>query len=310
MRRLLARALGAAVALSAVTMLSACSSPEPDPSVTASPVGEISQITVGQSETLAPSLTYEPGLDYEAEQSTVLWNGEGAPLEDGQPLLLDLYGESLSDATPVVNTFDGLPQSFVLTEESLGESLYAALIDLNVGARLLTVSPGDGTDDRPPVAIVMDVRSEAAVGEEVTAPEGMPAVSTDVDGAPMVAIPEDAPTVTNLQVATLIRGVGPRVNATSRVLVNYSAFYYSDGENDEDGEWAAGDLFRSSWSADQEPLTIEMDAGQAVQGLTQGILDQTEGSRVELVVPGTMGYPSRGTMVIVVDILDVWNSEE
>lgn len=304
MRRLLACALGAVVALSA------CTGTDPDPSVTASPVGDIDLITVGQSETLAPSLTYDTGLDYPQEQASVLWNGEGAPLEDGQPLLLDLYGESLTDATPVVNTFDGLPQSFVLTEESLGEALYETLVDLNVGARVLTVSPGDGSADQPPVAIVMDVRSEAAVGDQVAPPESMPSVTMDVDGAPMVEIAEDAPTVTDLQVATLIRGVGPQVTPTSRVLLNYSAFYYTDGENDEDGEWAAGDLFRSSWGTDQEPLTVDMDSGQAVQGLTQGILDQTEGSRVEIVVPGSMGYPSRGTMVIVVDILDVWNSEE
>ncbi|WP_084129781.1 FKBP-type peptidyl-prolyl cis-trans isomerase [Demequina sp. NBRC 110055] len=304
MRRLLACALGVVVALSA------CTGPDPDPSVTATPAGDISDIVVGQSDTLAPSLTFEPGLDYAQEQSLLLWNGEGAPLEDGQPLLLDLYGESLDDATPVVNTFDGLPQSFVLTEESLGESLYATLIDLNVGARVLTVSPGSGGEDQPPVTILMDVRAETAVGQQADAPAGMPAVSMGADGQPVVEIPEDAPVVSDLHVATLIRGVGPQVTTTSRVLVNYAAFYYADGENDEDGAWEAGDLFRSSWGADQEPLTLDMDAGEAVQGLTQGILDQTEGSRVEIVVPGSIGYPSRGTMVFVVDILDVWNSEE
>lgn len=303
------RRIIAPVAAAAVT-LAACTGPSPDPSVTASAAGDIAQITVGQSDTLAPSLTYEAGLTYTDQQSAVMWNGDGAALEDGQPLLLDLYGESLTDATPVVNTFDGLPQSFVLTEESLGEDLYASLIDLNVGARVLTVSPGDGSEDKPPVAIVMDVRSETAQGDEVPAPESMPAVSLDVDGAPQVTVADDAPTVDDLQIATLIRGSGPQVTATSRVLVNYTAFYYADGENAEDGAWEAGDVFRTSWPADVEPLTIDMDAGDTVTGITQGILDQTEGSRVELVIPATMGYPSRGTMVVVVDILDVWNSEE
>ncbi|WP_084078454.1 FKBP-type peptidyl-prolyl cis-trans isomerase [Demequina sp. NBRC 110057] len=296
--------------IAAALTLAACSDSAPEPSATASLTGDIGQITVGQSETLAPSLTFEPGMTYTGEQTQVVWNGEGAALEDGQPLLLDLYGESLTDATPVVNTFDGLPQSFVLTEESLGEALYDTLVDLNVGARVLTVSPGDGTEDQPPVAVVMDVRSESAVGDEVAAPDSMPKVTFDVDGAPQVTVAEDAPTVDDLQVATLIKGTGPQVSTVSRVLVNYSAFYYADGENDEDGAWSAGDVFRTSWPADVEPLTIDMDAGKTVTGLTQGILDQTEGSRVELVIPATMGYPSRGTMVVVVDILDVWNSEE
>ena len=47
----------------------------------------------------------------------------------------------------------------------------------------------------------------------------------------------------------------------------------------------------------------------AVPGLQQGLLDQTQGSQVMMVVPPTLGYPAIGTMVFVVDILDVWNPE-
>ena len=63
-----------------------------------------------------------------------------------------------------------------------------------------------------------------------------------------------------------------------------------------------------------EPATITVGHGQVVGGLDRGLLGQTVGSRVLLVVPPDDGYGAAGntgfgvrgsdTLVFVVDILD------
>ncbi|MDE0573197.1 FKBP-type peptidyl-prolyl cis-trans isomerase [Demequina sp. B12] len=330
----------AALAASVALVLGACTGPPADVDTSPTLSGDIDQITVGSSDTQAPSLTYEQGLEYDEAQTRLLWDGEGERLVSGQPLLLDVYGESLDSGDVVINTFDGSPEAYVLTPESVGQALYDVLVDARVGARVLALEPAelipqteqdqeaedeasedDGHDtvtEAPPVGLVVDVRSEHAVGEAQEPKSSMPEVVVDESGEPRVVIAEDAEPVADLQTATLIQGIGPQITATSRVTMNYAIFYYEDGETEgtnDDGEsetesWSAGDVFDSTWPVERAPYLLDMESGAVVSGMTAGLLDQTEGSRVELLVPSSMGYPLRGTMIMVIDILDVWNAED
>ncbi|WP_297082666.1 FKBP-type peptidyl-prolyl cis-trans isomerase [uncultured Demequina sp.] len=310
MRRLVAPALAAAL------VLAACSSDPDGTEATVSPSSGVDAITVGQSDTLAPEIEFEPGADYSMEQTRVLWEGEGDLLVDEQSLLLDIYGESLVDGTVIINTFDGSPTPFLLAPEILGDAMYEALSDVRVGARVLVVTPpGEGVAESEPIAMVVDVLPTGPVGDEVPPAAGMPTVAVSPSGQPRVTIPDDATAPADLQVATLVRGSGRQITADSQVLANYSIVYFSDSPADEEAgteageEWKAGEVFDSSWPAEREPLLVDMDEVSAVQGLQQGLLDQTEGSRVMMVVPPSLGYPAIGTTVFVVDILDVWNPE-
>lgn len=299
----------AALALAAALGVAGCAGAEDDPDATASPRGDISLITVGQSETNAPSLEYERGLTYVRAQTTLMWDGDGAPLQPGQPLLLDLYGESLDDGTPIENTYDGLPKSFILAPEIIGQDLYDTLVRAHVGARVLTVAPPESTDaEEPPVAMVIDVLSDRAVGDPLGQAEDMPQVTETDRGEPRLEVGDDVSLTGDLHVATLIRGDGSQVRADSRLTVNFTAFYLEDGE-DEDGPWEAGDIFETSWPVEQAPLVVDMAGPSTLPGLQQGLLDQTSRSRVLIIVPTTLGYPERGTMAFVIDILDVWNPE-
>ena len=63
-----------------------------------------------------------------------------------------------------------------------------------------------------------------------------------------------------------------------------------------------------------EPLGNEFDAAMLARAcagkktsLKAALLDQTVGSQVLIVAPPSAGYPEEGTLVFVVDILDVWN---
>lgn len=310
------RAALLAAATAAAVVLSACSQDADAPDPSASPSGGVEAITVVQSETLAPDIEFEPGLDYGTEETELLWDGDGDALAADDPLLLDIYGESLVDGTVIINTFDGSPTSFLLAREIVGDAMYEALIDVHVGARVLVVTPpGEGVAESEPVALVVDVLPTRPTGEQVEPAAGMPTVTTLETGEPQVAIPADAVAPGELQVATLVRGSGPQITAASQVLANYSIVYFADSPADEEagtaaGEaWKAGDVFDSSWPAEREPLLVDMDEVSAVPGLQQGLLDQTQGSQVMMVVPPALGYPANGTMVFVVDILDVWNPE-
>ncbi|MDN4479340.1 FKBP-type peptidyl-prolyl cis-trans isomerase [Demequina muriae] len=300
---------GAACALALV--LSACSATEDGAEASASASGDIDLVTVVQSDTLAPDIEFQPGLDYLEEQTSVLWEGDGEALQEGQPLLLDIYGESLVDGTVMMNTFDGSPESFLMAPEIVGEGIYEALQTVRVGGRVLVVSPpGQGEDEHEPVALVVDVLPTHAQGEDQQPVAGMPEVTLGVEGEPIVEIDPDREASPDLEVATLINGGGTQVRSTSHVLVNYTMVHHDDSTADADEEWKAGDVFDSSWDSEREPLLVEMDEVSAVPGFQQGLLDQRAGSRVLMVVPPTLGYPERGSMIIVVDILDVWNPEE
>ncbi|GIG54463.1 FKBP-type peptidyl-prolyl cis-trans isomerase [Demequina activiva] len=312
MRRLAVLAVASVTALA----LSACSNDSEAPDASASPSGGVEAITVAQSETLAPDIEFTAGLDYDVEETQVLWEGEGEPLVADQALLLDVYGESLVDGTVIINTFDGTPTPNLLSREMIGDAMYDALLGVRVGARVLVVTPpGDGVAESEPIALVVDVLPTRPVGDEVPPAEGMPTVSTLSSGEPQVTIHDGVEPTGDLQVSTLVRGSGPQISPASHVLANYSIVYYADSPADKDAgleageQWAAGDVFDSSWAAEREPLLVDMDEVSAVPGLQQGLLDQTQGSQVMMVVPPSLGYPALGTMVFVVDILDVWNPE-
>ncbi|WP_156159171.1 FKBP-type peptidyl-prolyl cis-trans isomerase [Demequina gelatinilytica] len=301
----------AVLALALVPLaLGGCSASPLSAEPSSSTGGDIADIVIGGSDTLAPSLEFIPGLDYTTEQSELVWDGDGEHLEDGQPLLLDIYGASLDDGTTLINTYDGLPRSFLLAPEVVGEELYQRLLHVRVGARLLVVAPpsSDAGTEEPPIAMVVDVLPDHAMGDEVAANPDLPAVTLDeVTGEPSVELPKGDPPA-DLQVATLIKGAGAQVKDGSYLTVNYTAWYWSKGK-DEDGSWKRGDVLDSSWPVEAAPFELQIGSGQVIRGLDEGLLDQTAGSQVLLVVPASYGYATKGTLVFVVDILDVWNPE-
>jgi peptidylprolyl isomerase len=76
--------------------------------------------------------------------------------------------------------------------------------------------------------------------------------------------------------------------------------------------WRTKKVFDSSWTRKQ-PYTTPIGVGQVIKGWDTGLVGQTVGSRVLLVVPPADGYGSAGssaagikgtdTLVFVVDII-------
>lgn len=289
-----------ALVVAGTLALSACNSTEPDSTASATTRGSLELITIGQSETLAPALEYEPGLEYRRPENRQVWEGDGGVLVDGQPLLLDIYGESLEDGTVLINTYDGLPRPFYLAPELLGDALYDALRRANVGARFLHIAPeGEGDSSDPPMVLVIDVLHARAHGTAVEPRSDHPIVVLGATGEPQITMREGVEAPRELQVATLIQGDGDQIREGSHISVNYKAVFYDTGE-----------IFDSSWEPGKAPLETEIGVGKALLGWEQGLIDQAAGSQVILIIPPALAYPDQGTMVFVIDILDVWNPEE
>lgn len=301
------RARALALIAAAVLTLGACSEAGPGTSQSGS-AASIDDIVIGTSDALAPTITLPTDETFTEPQGKIVWQGDGAALQDNQPLLLDIYGVSLEDGSVIVNTFDGLPRSYVLAREVLGDELYELLIDSNVGTRALVVAPAQVAPDGsvspsaepatdPDVAMVVDVLSDRAVGTPIDQRDDLPTVKLNEDtGEPTITIGKDLTEPTSVQSETLIQGDGPQVKEGSYIIVNYKAVHWSDGSE-----------YASSWPTGTAPFATQIGTGQVIPAWDEALLDQTVGSQVLVVAPPEFGYPDEGTLVFVVDILDVWN---
>ena len=106
-----------------------------------------------------------------------------------------------------------------------------------------------------------------------------------------------------LQVKTLIKGTGPVVKKGDNIVVKYNGLHLADREG------PSSPRGRTATSRTSTPI----GEGAVINGWDTGLVGQTVGSRVLLVIPPAQGYGSAGssqvgikgtdTLVFVVDIL-------
>jgi peptidylprolyl isomerase len=109
------------------------------------------------------------------------------------------------------------------------------------------------------------------------------------------------PAPTKLVIQPLIKGAGPVVKTGQTLTASYVGLVYGTGK-----------VFDSSYKSGNR-LEQTVGAGKLVPGFDKGIVGQTAGSRVLLVLPPAEGYGKAGngaagikgtdTLVFVVDIL-------
>lgn len=270
------------VAVLATALLVGCSPrSEPAPEV---------DVTGGAGE--EPSLEYTPPLTISEATSEVLWEGTGPELEDSGPVLLDYRLQRADDGSLVEETYSTVPKPFTLTPEVLSADLHEALDGRTVGSRLLLLLPATSDTSSFASVMVVDVRPTRAWGEPVEPREGLPAVTLAEDGEPLIETPQGDPP-RSLVVQALLRGDGDQVVEGSTVTVQYTGVRWSDGS-----------MYDSSW-VQGGPESFDLGSG-VLPGLAEGLLEQTVGSQVMLVIPPESGGAVGGeedTLVLVVDIL-------
>ena len=238
-----------------------------------------------------PVVTFDVPLAVREPSVTVVIDGEGSPLVEGSAVLVDWIGFDGSTGDVIAETYTSGPEVFAFTPESLGDDLYAAVSASGTNDRVLYLEPATGAEGLPASHIVVvDVKPARAQGSPVTPGPGLPAVTLAEDGAPTVTIPGSPPPPDRVE-QVLIKGSGAQVEPGTELVVQFLLVRWSDGEVEET-TWGEGELPQ------------RLDLSTAIPGLATGLLDQTVGSQVLLVVPPAEALGT-DTLVFVVDILAV-----
>ncbi|ACQ80487.1 peptidylprolyl isomerase FKBP-type [Beutenbergia cavernae DSM 12333] len=271
--------LGAVLAAVVLAAGAACA-PEP----------EAPQVEVGGDVGQRPQVHFDvPHPVTETTTETIVM-GDGAQVEDGRGVLFSYLGLDATTGETLADSYSTLPDARLATEDELGADLYDTIVGVREGSRVLRQEVG--TVGKPdPVVLVVDILPTRAVGEPVEPPAGLPTVALDDVGAPTITIPDGATPPSSLTTATLIRGSGPQVATGQSVSVQFTAVRWSDGS-----------VFDSTWESGGPPQAKRLD--DALPGWRTGIVDQTVGSQVLMVIPPELGN-GVDTLVYVVDILAV-----
>ncbi len=219
-----------------------------------------------------------------------------------------LLGSSYSTGAPSVFYGQLLP------------GLTTALNGQKFGSRVLAVIPpaqGFGTSGNSNAGIgasdtlvfVVDLGSTfptaSVPGKQASTASGaLPTVTPPAASStagPTIKIPAKTTAPKTLQVKTLIKGTGPVVKKGQYLVVQYTGVNYRTKK-----------VFDSSWSR-SAPFATVIGEGQVIPGWDTGLVGQTVGSRVLLVIPPKEGYGSAGqptagikgtdTLVFAVDIV-------
>ncbi len=313
-----------AAALSVIPLLAAAaaagcgsSSSSSSSSSSARAVAPGSAVTATGKFGAAPTVTIPAEKANGTLYTKTLIQGTGAPLTTSESLvgnfvLYDwsgtthkLLGSTYSSGSPTLFAGQMLP------------GLEKALIGQKAGSRVLAVIPpkdGFGSSGNSQIGVkgtdtlvfvvdmIQEVGNSSGVAGTQTSDGGgtLPTVTAAPGKAPAVTIPSTAPPKT-LQVKTLIKGAGAKVAKGDYIVTQYV------GVN-----WRTRKVFDSSWSRSQ-PFPLNIGVGQVIKGWDTGLVGQTVGSRVLLVIPPADGYGKAGspqagikgtdTLVFVVDIL-------
>jgi peptidylprolyl isomerase len=289
---------------------SAAATPSATPSAAKIPVSKnLDAIKVSGDYGKSPKVTVKSPYAIDKTRTEVLKKADGAKVQAGQTVEVNYYGVNGRTGKKFDDSYSrGASVAFNLDQVVAG--FKKGLVGQNKGSRVLVAMPGtDGYDASGGsqeaginvgdslifVIDVVDVQLTGPEGAAVAPKAGLPTV-TDKDGKPTITVPKTtAPT--KLVVQPLIKGSGKKVTATDTVTFNYRWVAWKDGRLLEDSY---------SGPAGSSPLS------GLLPGLQKGMVNQTVGSRVLLVVPPADGYPNGNekpkiakgeTLVFVVDIL-------
>ena len=269
--------------------------------------------------TTAPVLKFAKPLAVKKSIHQVVSPGTGDQLVQGGVVTVDYVEVDGRTGKTVSTSYGANPQTVTLDTTKSVPPLVNGLLDTKIGGQVLVaVAPKDyakklqgaikgvkGTDTLLFLMTPVSVRHPLAraTGTPVAPVAGLPAVTLDAaTGKPTIAVPAGVAAPTSLVVQPLITGAGPVVQSGQTVTVHYTGIVYGTGKQ-----------FDSSWDRG-DPAQFVIGQGKVIPGWDKGLVGQTVGSQVLLVIPPSEGYGTSGnsqagisgtdTLVFVVDILD------
>ena len=310
----------AVIPLLAAIAVAGCGSSSSSSSAAAAASDTYKSVTVTGTFNKAPKVTIpkETGTGPLLTKTVIAGTGAKLTSSDGMIGNYVAYDWSGKTSKQLGSSYSqGTPSLFV---GSLLPGLETALVGQKLGSRVLAVIPpkdafgstgnsteGIGANDT--LVFVIDMIStfgtSSVPGTQATNGGGsLPTVTAPAASStagPTIKIPAKTTAPKALQVKTLIKGKGAVVKKGQDLAVQYTGVI-----------WRTGAVFDSSW-ARSTPLTTVIGEGQVIKGWDTGLVGQTVGSRVLLVIPPADGYGSSGasqagikgtdTLVFVVDVL-------
>ncbi|MFJ3787567.1 FKBP-type peptidyl-prolyl cis-trans isomerase [Kitasatospora sp. NPDC090091] len=290
----------------APTVPSPVSEASPMPTVSGGGFGSKATITIPDG---PPSGQFVVNTVSEGDRSTV---------NKGDWVTVNYTAKDWTTGKDLPSSYDagGKPQLYQAGSGQLVPAFDQSVIGKKVGSRLLVVAPpaaafgeqgntqlGVGPGDT--VVFVLDIMESlppdsTLSGTMTQPPPTMPQVKDNGKAPVTITVPPGQPAPTELQQAVLIKGEGKQVKAGQTLVVQYTGVLWSNGQQ-----------FDSSWSHGGAQA-LQIGTGSVIEGWDKGLVGQTVGSRVELVVPPALGYkdqaqgavPANSTLVFVIDILE------
>jgi peptidylprolyl isomerase len=269
----------------------------------------LDKITVSGDYGKAPAVTVKAPWAINKAQTKVLKASNGAQVKPGQTVEVNYYALNGRTGKKFDDSF-ARGQTAAIDLNQVVPGFKKGLVGQKQGSRVLVAMPGsDGYDAAggnaqigikmgDSLIFVVDlvtVQLPGPEGANVPPRAGLPTVTGKVR-APVIQVPKSTPPAT-LQVEPLIRGTGKKVTASDTITIDYRWVAWNDGR-----------LLEETYSS--KPATAPLS--ELLPGIQAGLVNQTVGSRVLLVIPPAQGYPAGNakpriapgeTMVMVVDLL-------
>jgi FKBP-type peptidyl-prolyl cis-trans isomerase len=322
-RRSVISRLAAPVAALAVLGTAACggggTGASASSSTKSSSSASLSAVSVTGGVGVAPTIKVPTPFSVKQTTTDVLTKGSGATVTSGEEVTVDYSGYNGADGKQFDTSFGAGKKSptFLLDPAQTMPGLVKGIVGQNVGSRVLVaIPPADaygtqgmqsaGIGPTDTILVVLDVKAAKTVlpratGAAVAPKAGLPTVALAANGKPTITLPAGKPPTT-LVVQPLIQGTGAKVAKGQQITVHYTGII-----------WPGGKQFDSSWDRGK-PASFAIGVGQVITGWDEGLVGQTVGSQVLLIIPPDKGYGAQGkadggikgtdTLVFVVDILD------
>ncbi|RKE22771.1 FKBP-type peptidyl-prolyl cis-trans isomerase [Streptomyces sp. TLI_171] len=245
--------------------------------------------------------------------------GNGPKVEKGNWVTVDYTAMDWQTGKEIPGSYEGDSPKPQLIQADAGKLIPAidqAITGHKAGSRIVVVAPpaaafGDqgnadlGIGAKDSLVFVLDIKQATAPdavlsGDMTPPPADFPQVK-DNGKKPFDITPvKGAADPTELKSHVLIQGKGRKIDSGEKVVVQYTGALYKDGKK-----------FDSSLDRGQA-FSFVTGGGNVIEGWDKGIVGQNIGSRIELVIPASLGYkdqasesiPANSTLVFVVDILD------
>lgn len=308
------------IPLLATVALAGCGSSSSSKPAAAATPDTYKSVTVTGAFDKAPTVKIPKETGSGTLYTKTLIQGTGATLTSSEGMVANYVAYDWSGKTSKLlgsSYSEGAPSLFA---GQLLTGLEKALVGQKLGSRVLAVIPpadafgssgnsSEGIGAKDTLVFVVDMIStfnETSVTGKQTSNGGgtLPTVVAPTSSAagPTIDINTKATPPTSLQVKTIIKGKGAVVKKGDDIAVQYNGYI-----------WRTGKSFQDSWSTADDPFTTVIGEGQVISGWDTGLVGQTVGSRVLLVIPPKDGYGPSGsstagikgtdTLVFVVDIL-------